>query len=135
MKEKQKQFISEQEKNKQTEIQKTLKVHANLLKLDKYAKKKLKTVQGTMMTGQNTTKAAGTLPVSLRQPRNQNTNYNQRKNMTLAHEQSQLEANTSANPAQNLTITPNKMIFEVSEPSFVVSAKPSRKLNREHRRS
>ena len=46
MKEKQKQLMTEQERSKQTEIQKTLKVHANLLKLDKYAKKKLKTVQG-----------------------------------------------------------------------------------------
>ena len=74
-------------------------MHANLLKLDKYAKKKLKTVQGTLMAGQNTTKAAGAMPVSLRQPKNLNTNFTQRRNVTLVHDQSELEANTSANPA------------------------------------
>ena len=55
--------------------------------------------------------------------------------MTLVHEQPELEAGTSVNPAGNLTITPNKMIFEVSEPSFNVSGKPNRKISRENRRS
>ena len=55
--------------------------------------------------------------------------------MTLVHEQPELEAGTAAIPVGNLTITPNKMIFEVSEPSFNVSGKPNRKISRENRRS
>lgn len=39
MKEKQKQHNQEAEKQKQQEIKKTLKVHANLLKLNNYCKK------------------------------------------------------------------------------------------------
>ena len=41
---KQKEKQEEDEKTKMDEIQKTLKVHQNLLNLDKYAKKRLKVV-------------------------------------------------------------------------------------------
>ena len=51
-----------------------MKVHQNLLKLDKYAKKKLKTgYQYQLPATASTTKAGGASQISLRQPRHQNT--------------------------------------------------------------
>ena len=64
MKEKQKQIHDIKESKKQQEIQKTKKIHQNLLKLDKFAKKKLKIINGAL--GPSTGKASGAQNVSLR---------------------------------------------------------------------
>ena len=111
---KQKQKLEEEEKTKLEEIQKTLKVHQNLLNLDKFAKKKLKVLQPG--TGPRTGKASQQAG-----PPRQRNHLVFRKNMTLVNKQADSE---QCDPSvHNLTITPSKTGLEVSEPSFNVSAK------------
>jgi len=81
---KQKQKLEEEEKTKLEEIQKTLKVHQNLLNLDKFAKKKLKVLQPG--TGPRTGKASQQAG-----PPRQRNHLVFRKNMTLVNKQADSE--------------------------------------------
>ena len=114
---KQKQKQEEEEKTKMDEIQKTLKVHQNLTKLDKFAKRTLKLIHPS--AAQKTAKVSkgsghGTL-------RHRN-NLAVRKNMTIINDQ-QPESESIMPSGQNMTVTPSKTALEVSEPSFNISAK------------
>lgn len=95
-----------------------MKVHQNLLNLDKFAKKKLKVLQ-TGGGGPRTGKAAQSGPQGNLRHRNQLT---MRKNMTLIHEQPE-SSQLIQGSTHNLTLTPSKTALEVSEPSFNISAK------------
>ena len=106
------------------EIQKTLKVHQNLLNLDKFAKKQLKVVAHST-GGPKTGKASQASAYGNLRNRNQ---LALKKNMTLINEKQESDRLTAKN-AQNLTITPSKTALEVSEPSFNVSAKINQRVS------
>ena len=84
------------------EIQKTLKVHENLLNLDKYAKKKWRVVQHG--GGPRTGKASQVAYQGNTMRRHRN-NLAMRKNMTLVHDQ---QDDSKVTGGHNLTITPSK---------------------------
>ena len=118
------------ESKKQQEIKKTLKVHANLLKLNNYCKKKILHQTGVP---QGNTTAGGVFHVAQKSQGNaqtRNLKIKQRKNVTVVHDdhrQRYQRFNESENDIVNeLTITPNRMLFEESEPSLNVSANPPR---------
>ena len=105
------------------EIQKTLKVHQNLSKLDKFAKKTLKVIhpaQGAKTGGKASKGSAhGTL-------RHRN-NLAVRKNMTIINDQPESESIMPS--GHNMTVTPSKTALEVSEPSFNISAKLNQRVS------
>lgn len=113
MKEKQKQHNQEAEKQKQQEIKKTLKVHANLLKLNNYCKKQLLNTTGRGNAIQLTNKIlvpSTVLPKCTIKIRHRNLQHGEPRKSDLD--------DVAAN---ELTITPNRMLFEDSEPSLNVS--------------
>lgn len=112
MKEKQKQITELAEKQKQQEIKKTLKVHANLIKLNNYCKKKMLNTTGRG-TGIQLTNKISVPSAPLMQPK-PNLKIKQRPDVR----KSDLEMMEAVN---ELTITPNRMLFEDSEPSLNVS--------------
>lgn len=126
---KQKQKQEAQERSKQEEIQKTLKVHQNLLNLDKQAKKRLKVVSSAATSGlqsRGNVKAAVNASMSGVMREKSRQTLQSKKNMTLIHDRSECDRTlVSAAPNdQVLTMTPSKMPSEATEPQFNVSAKP-----------
>lgn len=111
MKDKQKQHNYEAEKQKQQEVKKALKVHANLVKLNKFCKKQMLNSTGRAAAIQLTNKIS--VP-----------SVNITKNTVRIKHKIAPDARKSdlevAEPNE-LTITPNRMLFEDSEPSLNVS--------------
>ena len=110
-----------------------MKIHQNLVKLDKFTKnkKKLNIVHGGLATG----KASGGQNVCLRRPRLKEDKY-ARKNQTILHEQQQSLADhsISVNGPNIVTISPHKILFENAEPPFTMSSKPAQRLSNKHLR-
>lgn len=109
MKEKQRQMNDEAEKQKQQVIKKTLKVHANLVKLNNYCKKQMLNTTGRGHAIQLTNKLS--VP---------NVNL-PRAHLRIKRGKEVRKSDMELIEANELAVTPNRMMFEDSEPSLNVS--------------